>query len=289
MSPRVTPDDWKLDSGLPDDFDGEISAAVFKPNATYAAKSNVDPNTPLLHLTFRGPDIEPFEQAYSIGSGAAWEAKNGGKEVVSANNPSKHTFNASSNAGKLIERIVQLLGGGVDAKSIEKGRLTVAGLGMFMTNADFYTKFKGHFVRQEISRQASADGSFTGGTTTVLLPTAISIKGATGKPTKAKAESAAPAAPAPVAVPDEDDEDTEVASMSPELEQFSEQIPWLKRTAGGLTRRQLKAAASNEFSDDLSDTEEAFMQMLMSGDLIEKLIANKVLVLNEDGRTFASV
>lgn len=270
---KVNPDAWKLSTGLPDDFDADIVAATFKTNPKYAEKAGIDPNTPFLTLTFSGPGIETedgtYEQTYSLGTG--WESRNKGKEAVSVKNPDRKSFNNNSNAGKLVDRIVNLLGSGNN----DEGRKAVAAFGFYMTQADFYVGLHGHFVRQEVTNPVG------GGTTTLLLPTSVRKGKGGGKP--AAAAAAAAAAPAP----ETDDDDSGGEESTGSSGDFGEQIQLLKAIAKGKNRRQVKSAVSAEFSQDATDTEQEFVNAIVSGDMLDKLIADGTLTLSADGKTFA--
>ncbi|MFA5415523.1 MAG: hypothetical protein WC295_08515 [Methanoregula sp.] len=270
--------DFALSTGLVDDFDGTVVGVQFRPNPQYAAKANIDADTPLLHLTFEGPDIDTEDgkltQAYSIGTG--WEPKNKGAEVININKPDKHNFNVNSNAGALIKRMLAVAGGGDEQKGMEM----IAERGIYMTKAEFYEGLSGHWSRETISRQGGGSG-FSGGDSQVLLPSTLTVfPGIIGK--KAAGKKAAPAADEgkPAVKPDED-------KGGEEPGEFKDQIAWLKRAAPGKTKRQLKAAVAGEYDKDLSAEEQSFVEKAINGDLIDTLVKNDVLKLGDDGKTFA--
>jgi hypothetical protein len=279
MTSKANIKDFALSTGLVDDFDGAVVGVQFRPNPQYAAKSSIDPNTPLLHLTFQGPDIDTEDgtltQAYSIGTG--WETKNKGSEVINTNRPDKRNFNINSNAGALIKRMLAIAGSGDEQKGMEM----IAERGIYMTNAAFFEGLSGHWSRETISRQGGGSG-FTGGDSQVLLPSTLTVfPGIIGKKAATAGKKAAPAADEkPAAKPAEDKGDEEPT-------EFKDQIAWLKRAAPGKTKRQLKAAVAGEYDKDLSDEESKFVEKAINGDLIDKLVEKDELKLGDDGKTFA--
>lgn len=283
--PKKDMSEFEFSTGLPDDFDATIEQAYFKPNPQYAAKAGIDSDTPLLHLVFRG-DIDnedgSLTQAYSIGT--EWEPKKNGAEIVSVRNPGKHRFNANCNGAKFVERVLSIIGSG----DVKKGIAKVSDAGYpYMTEADFYKGISGHFVREQITRQGG-DG-FAGGTSQVLLPTEITtIPGLKGSSKKgAAAADDDEEEPAPRAKSKGKSKKTDSSSGSgDEGSEFPEQIAWLKAASKGKTKRQLKAATSAEYSEDLDETEEKFVAEVVTGDLIDRLIEAGELEVGDDGKTF---
>ncbi len=272
---KATAGSFIPDSGLIDNFDATITAAIFKPNPEYAKKAaNMDPDTPLLHLTFEGPAIETEDgvliQAYSIGGN--WEAKGKGSEVTNVRNPDKLMFNSSSNTGIFVKKVLSILGEGDEMKGANK----LADRGTPMTKAEFYIGIAGHFSREAVTRQAG--GTFTGGTTSVLLPADITampgiIGGKKVKGKKAAAEEDAPKG-GNIAADDEGEGKSE--------DNFADHIAWLTKTAPGNTRRKLKAAAATEYGDG-DKTDDDFVESVVNGGMINDLIKSGVLEIDDDG------
>ena len=140
----LTRDDFELEVGLADDFDGVIADAYFGTKAEYAAKTGSQ--DPMLILAFDSPDLEQsFEQAYSLGSKRGWETGKGGKEVISSVKPEAHRFNMNSRGGELVGRMVQLIGAGDKAK----GQDFFVQRGFTMNQAGFYTGLNFHWKREK--------------------------------------------------------------------------------------------------------------------------------------------
>jgi len=275
---KATAGSFIPDSGLIDNFDGTIVAAIFKPNAEYAKKAaNMDPDTPLLHLTFEGPEIETEDgsltQAYSIGGN--WEAKGKGSEVVNVRNPDKSMFNSSSNTGVLVKRILSILGEGDEMKGANK----LAERGTPMTKSEFYIGIKGHFSREAVTRPAG--GAFTGGTSQVLLPADITIMPGIIGEKKAKNKKAAPTTDtdAPKGGKIADDESDGGGDGD---DKFTDHIAWLTKAAPGNTRRKLKAAAAIQYGEG-DKTDDDFVESVMNGTMINDLIKSGDLEVNDDG------
>ena len=155
-----TRDDWELESGLADDFDGAISDVEFGVIDAYAqAASTTDP---MLNLHLECPEIDqPIVAAYSLGGAKQWEASRDSREVISAKNPDSHQFNMNSRAGVLVSRMLELVGGGDKAK----GRDFFSKRG-YMTQAKAYIGLNFHWKRQPMSTLTPGE------TRDVLMPNA---------------------------------------------------------------------------------------------------------------------
>lgn len=94
-------EDWKLLTGLPDDFDGEITDAVFGFNQNYMSGS-----VPLLMLTLESDELDE-PQTIQLSFGSDWEVKDRGRRIVRTNGK-KPGINKNSSYGHFIERIRQL-------------------------------------------------------------------------------------------------------------------------------------------------------------------------------------
>ena len=165
-----TRQDFELETGLADDFDGAISNAYFGVDARYAEVSGS--SDPMLTLVLESPDLEqPAQQRYSCGAAKKWQVSNGGQEIVSETRPDSHIFNMSSRAGVLVGRMFELIGNG----DKEKGRDFFIGRDHYMTQGDFYTGLNFHWKRQALK-------TVGGDTSDVLMPEryigAVKVNGA---------------------------------------------------------------------------------------------------------------
>jgi hypothetical protein len=96
VTTSTIPDAWQTESGLPDDFDGVISGAIFCTKPDYQ-----DGTVPLLELTIEGKDIDPTPVLFSLGKG--WIIKDGGARVE--HEKGKQHFITNSIYGRLIHRV----------------------------------------------------------------------------------------------------------------------------------------------------------------------------------------
>ncbi|MBA7613840.1 hypothetical protein ES703_21097 [subsurface metagenome] len=143
---KATREDFELESGLPDDFDAMITRSWFGFKEEYQ-KGQV----PLLLLDLEGAEIEPQNVAFSIG--ADWKIVEGNR----VEHPKgKKRFVATSMIGRLIDRVVNKIG----IELWERG---------FPTEADIWTGYAFHWMREEISYPGLLETK--GGKTTHLLPT----------------------------------------------------------------------------------------------------------------------
>lgn len=146
--PKATKEDFELESGLPDDFDGAITRSWFGFKEEYQ-KGQV----PLLLLDLEGEEIEPVNVAFSIG--ADWKITDGGHRVEHPKG--KKRFVMTSMIGRLIDRVVNQMG----IELWERG---------FPTEADIWTGLAFHWKREEITFGAGILEE-KGGKTTHLMPT----------------------------------------------------------------------------------------------------------------------
>ena len=147
MTQRVIRDeDFALESGLANAFDGAVTDAWFAPpREEYVQRSGGEP-TPFLHLKLEGPDLDsPIDQVWSTGSAKQWKAVRDGKEIVSEKNPNLHAFVESSRAGELVGRIITLAGEGDKKKGVQ----VLKARGYLMTEAEFYLGLNFHWEREK--------------------------------------------------------------------------------------------------------------------------------------------
>ena len=145
---KATKEDFALESGLPDDFDAQISSASFGFKPEYQ-----DGTVPLLLLELEGQEIDRATVAFSIGGD--WKVTDGGHRVEHPRG--KKRFVATSMIGRLIDRVVKQM----DVPIWERGS---------PTEADIWTGLSFHWKREEITfgKGILAD---KGGKTTHLMPT----------------------------------------------------------------------------------------------------------------------
>ena len=139
-------EDFELQSGgLFDDFDGKIESAHFGPPTGDYAKASGTTEVGL-YLAINNPEAEnPIEQFWSIGKG--WSVQDDGKSVSNDTKPESHAFIKNSNGGKLVERMIKLLGGG----DYDKGVEVVRKRDRYMTEAEFYPGYAFHFKREDVT------------------------------------------------------------------------------------------------------------------------------------------
>jgi hypothetical protein len=157
---KANKQDFELDSGLPDDFDAQISSATFGFKAEYR-----DGKVPLLLLELEGEEIEPTTAAFSIGTD--WQITEGGHRVEHVRG--KKRFVSTSMIGRLIERVAKQM----EVPLWERG---------FPTEADIWTGLAFHWKREEVNFGKGILEE-TGGKTTHLMPTDFLPNYATGDTT----------------------------------------------------------------------------------------------------------
>jgi hypothetical protein len=145
---KALKEDFELESGLPDDFDAQISSASFGFKPEYQ-----DGKVPLLLLDLEGKEIEPTTVAFSIG--ADWKITEGGHKVEHPKG--KKRFVATSMIGRLIDRVVNQMG----VPMWERG---------FPTEADIWPGLSFHWKREDIDFGKGILAE-KGGKTTHLMPT----------------------------------------------------------------------------------------------------------------------
>lgn len=145
---KSTKEDFELESGLPDDFDAQISSASFGFKPEYQ-----DGKVSLLLLELEGKEVEPTTVAFSIG--ADWKITDGGHKVE--HSKGKKRFVATSMIGRLIDRVVNQMG----VPMWERG---------FPTEAEIWTGLAFHWKREEVSFGKGILED-KGGKTTHLMPT----------------------------------------------------------------------------------------------------------------------
>ena len=158
VNAKAQKEDFELDSGLPDDFDAQISNATFGFKAEYQ-----DGKVPLLLLELEGKEIEPTTVAFSIG--ADWKVTEGGHRVEHPRG--KKRFVATSMIGRLIERIVKQM----EVPLWERG---------YPTDADIWTGLAFHWKREDVTFGKGILEE-KGGKTTHLMPTDFLSAYATGE------------------------------------------------------------------------------------------------------------
>ena len=140
-----TREDYELETGLADDFDGVIIDGFFEVNPQYSEISGT--TDPMLTLAIESPDLEqPAETRYSCGGAKQWQIGRGGQEITSARNPDSHRFNMSSRAGVLVSRLFSLVGNGDKAK----GQDFFIARDRYMTEGAFYIGLNCHWKREPL-------------------------------------------------------------------------------------------------------------------------------------------
>jgi len=158
--PRTTREDFELETGLADDFDGLIVGAYFGVKSEYAAIAGT--SDPMIMLQLENPEFEqPVEQGWACGGAKQWEIGEGGKEIVSGTRPESHRFNMNSRAGKLVTAMFELVGGGNKVK----GQEFFQKRDKFMTESGFYTDLNFHWKRVPMT-------TVSGESRDVLMPNA---------------------------------------------------------------------------------------------------------------------
>ena len=154
-----TREDYNLETGLADDFDGAITDAFFEVNVRYAEVSGTA--DPMLTIVIETDSIEqPVENRYSCGGAKKWQISRNGKEVISGKNPDSHGFVRTSRAGAMVDRMFELVGGG----NKEKGVAFFQARDRYMTEGEFYTDLNFHWKREPMKVVGSSD------TRDILMP-----------------------------------------------------------------------------------------------------------------------
>ena len=140
-----TREDFDLETGLADDFDGAISEAYFEVNPQYAEISGT--TDPMLALVLESPGFDqPVETRYSTGGAKQWQTGRGGQEITSAKSPDSHRYNMNSRAGVLVSRMFELIGNGDKAK----GQEFFLRRDHYMTEGAFYIGLNFHWKREKL-------------------------------------------------------------------------------------------------------------------------------------------
>ena len=172
-------EDWELESGLADDFDGTIVDSWFEINKDYVLKAGKE--IPMLYLRIETPDLDQaVSQGWSCGEAKQWEIAGGDKSITSRTRPDSKVFNMNARAGQLVGRMISLIGDGDKGK----GQDFFSKRG-FMTEAATYVGLNFHWNREKLPTVGE------GAPSEVLLPTAYlgEVVGA-AKATAAKAAAA---------------------------------------------------------------------------------------------------
>ena len=226
-----TREDYELETGLADDFDGVIADCFFEVNPQYSEISGT--TDPMLTLVIESPDLEqPAETRYSCGGAKQWQIGRGGQEITSAKAPDSHRFNMNSRAGVLVSRLFTLVGNGNRAK----GQDFFIARDRYMTEGTFYTGLNCHWKREPLK-------TVGGETRDVLMPDKY-----LGEVSSDKGVSRAAAG---VAVAPTDDLDEIVVGM-----------------VAGKTDREVKMTAMKE---DKLKGNDAYMKELISGPKLKQL------------------
>lgn len=254
MSARtVTKEDFELEEGLVDDFDGTIVEAKFGENEEYAAISGS--SDPMLILTIESPDVStPISQSYSTGASKRWSITDRGRGIESEAKPESVRFNKNARAGQLVAAMVLAAGGG----DLNKGQEFFMKRGHVMVDAAFYEGLNFHWNRQDLS-------TVGGETRSVLLPSAFLGEVGGAAPAK-KGASAAKAAP---------------AAKASELPQ--DLIDQVVELADGKTLVELKKEVVKTL-DKKNPGYNAVVREVLSGKLTEKLCDDGILFVGEGDR-----
>lgn len=162
--PKVKQEDRDLASGLIDDVDATITDLTFGVNLKYAEASGS--NDPMGIFTLEGDQLEkPFDQGYSLGGTAKWQATRGGKEVISQLKPDSHVFHKNSRMGTIVDRMFALVGEG-DAKKGQAILFKRVNDDRYMTEAEFYIGLAFHWKRENLPTLTAGE------TKPVLMPNA---------------------------------------------------------------------------------------------------------------------
>jgi hypothetical protein len=146
VSPK-TYEDFELESGLPDDFDGAITDAYFgEAPGDYSKK--LSPGTSAdaglyLVITDKDSDVGALKPQWFTCGSKGWEVKEGGKELVSSKRPDSKNFNMSSSGGILVKAMFETAGNG----DLKKGQEFFIKRDRYMTQAEFYIGTNWHWMR----------------------------------------------------------------------------------------------------------------------------------------------
>lgn len=196
QSKRTTSEDFQPDiGGLFDDFESPALSAYFGPNPEpkYQAKliaGGKTPNSIGIILEMDSGGEKPITQWYSCGAVDQWNIVRNGQELVNIKDPNKHRFHQKSSAWSLVEQMMKVLGGG----DLTKGQEVVAARGLYMTEAEFYTKDVFHWNQLPVSNPVSGEAA------TRLLPSAY-VGEASAQPAPVAAPTATVPPPAAAQAP----------------------------------------------------------------------------------------
>lgn len=94
----MSDDDWGTSTGLPDDYDAVVQEAFFMYNSKF--------NVLQLHLIVQDDTApEPYDLVWNCGPD--WQTFDGGK---TASHPKATKFNTNTQMGKLVNRLMEILG-----------------------------------------------------------------------------------------------------------------------------------------------------------------------------------
>ena len=102
MTTKATQHDYTLDTALPNDIDFIIEKAYFGFHQRYQAGQAL-----LLVWEGSSPDADTETIIWSVGKG--WESHDSGKTAVNSKRKGKDRFTIESMAGKLVDRVVNVL------------------------------------------------------------------------------------------------------------------------------------------------------------------------------------
>lgn len=212
---------WRVESGLPDDFDFTIEEAVFETDARY-----MDGQVPL--LTWRGyvGDDPANKDEIKFATGSGWLIVDGGARVQK--DTGKNLFHKNSWVGRLVSRVLEM----------EEAKKALMARGV-PTEAQIWVGTSWHMKRESVNYGGSI------GEREHLMPTKfLGIKQvATGAKTSATtAALAAPVPTAPTAA------STNGAAALKKL-QLEAKVREIARTASSYADFQAQAAALEGLSD----------------------------------------
>lgn len=272
MAPATqTDNEWGVVSGLLDDFDLIVNEAWWATDPRFG-----EGKSPLLHLrgqaTVDGAVVDE-EAELLFGTGDGWKAGKGGENVTHPSGKTK--FTDSSNAGKLVQAILEL-GPDVAAVLKEKGK---------PTEAETWRNTSWHFERKTFTFKNRKTGEMT--EYQVALPT--SFNGLTdsdapaAKPTAATKKAASTAAaPSRKAKAEEAEEAPAAAAPSRKG----------KAAGGNSELRAYVIAFAKQFGpDEHGDfVDNVYDKDVMPADKLEEIQADEALgieIMDETGKLWA--